>query len=95
MTSARAGDHEQHQRAVDPDAPARAEEQRRDDADDGGEGQDDRRVDAREPFDEGLARRPLRLRALDQLDDPRQRRVARRPGDARLQRAIAVDAAGE
>ena len=44
---------------------------------DDGQRQDDGRVDAGEAIDEGLARRALRLRALDEMDDARQRRIAR------------------
>ena len=55
----------------------------------------DGRVDAREPIDERLARRALRLGALHQVNDPRQRRVAPEARDDHVERAAAVDRAGE
>ena len=92
---ARAGDDEQHQRPIDPRAPGPAEaaaaRRRRAAASD----EHRRRVDAREPLDERLARRALRLRALDEMDDARERRVAAQPRHVDFERAAAVDRAGE
>ena len=74
---ARARDHQQHERSINPRRPAgTAKEQGGASAIDDRERQHDRGVDAREAIDERLARRALRLRALDQVDDPRQRGVA-------------------
>ena len=93
---ARARDDEQHQRAIDPArssvAPkssggTMADRQRED--------EHGRRVDPREAIDEGLARRALRLRLLHQVDDARERGVAAQPRDPHVERAAAVDRAGE
>ena len=93
---ARARDDEQHERAIDPVVPARAERRAAERPRPPPPARcTDRRVDAREALDEGLRRRPLRLRALDEVDDPRQRGVAPEPRDADLERAAAVDGAGE
>ena len=92
---ARARHDEQHQRAVDPRLPAAAERERRHDGDPYRQHDDGRRVDAREALDQRLGRRALRLRALDEMDDPRQRRVAAQPRDAHLERAAPVDGARE
>ena len=69
--------------------------ERRDDRDDRGERHHRRRVYAREPFHEGLGRRTLRLRPLDEVDDARQRRIAAEPRHADVERATAVDGPGE
>ena len=61
-------------------SPETAEQQRRDRSN--GQRQDDRRVNAREAIHERLARRALRLRALDEVNDARDRRVAAQPRDA-------------
>ena len=74
---ARARDDEQHERAIDPGrasgrrTPAAARRRRT-----AASAMHRRRVDAREPLDERLRRRALRLRLLDQVDDARERRVA-------------------
>ena len=93
---ARARDDEQHERAVDPAAPrcpGRARAARCPISD--GEDEHGRRVDPREPIDERLAGRALRLRPLDEVDDPRERGVAAQPLDLNLERAAAVDRSGE
>ena len=92
---ARAGDDEQHQRAVDPGLPGGAAQHRRQRGDQNREPDHRRRVDAREPIDEGLCGRALRLCLLDQVDDFCQGRVAAHPRHPHLQRAAAVDGAGE
>ncbi len=90
-----AGDHQQHQGAVHPVEPGAAEGQRRDER--GGDGDEDhhRRVDARELIDEALRRRPRALGFLYGVDDPRQGAVVGAAAHRILQRALAVDAAGE
>ena len=56
---------------------------------------DDRRVDAGEAIDEGLRRRALRLRLLDQVDDPRDRRVAPGPRHADVEAPVPLMRPGE
>ena len=92
---ARARDDQQHQRAIDPASQRRTEGQRRNDGDRERQRDDRRRVDAREPLDECLRGRPLRLRLLDEVDDARERRVPSQPRDPDVERAAAVDAAGK
>ena len=89
-------DDQQHERAVDPRS-ARRRRTRAAGATASATARADhrRRVDAREALDERLRRRPLRLRLLDQVNDPRERRVAAEPRHAHLERAAAVDGAGE
>ena len=92
---ARARHDEQHQRAVDPRLPRRRQASGGTTATSDRQDDDRRRVDAREALDERLRGRALRLRLLDEMDDARQRRVAAEPRDADVERAAAVDAAGE
>ncbi len=92
---ARAGDDQQDERAVEPVVPVLMKRQRRHHGDGGRQHEHRRRVDAREPLDQRLRRRPLRLRALDQVDDPRERGVAPQPRHADVERAAAVDRPGE
>ena len=84
---ARARDHQQHERAVDPRTPDCAPQQS------GGTSATIAAsastagvYNAREPLDERLARRALRLRALDEMDDARQRRIARAAASTRTSR---------
>ena len=89
-----ARDDEQHQRSVDPRAPGPPEAA-------AAERRPQPTARARSAcrrartVDERLARRALRLRALDEMDDPRQRRVAAQPRDRHVERAAAVDRPGE
>ena len=66
--------------AVEPRAPSSVQRQRRHDRDQDRQHEDDRGVDAREAIDERLARRALRLRALDQVDDARDASSRRAAG---------------
>ena len=88
---ARAGHHEQDECAIDPVVPPQLKSQRRHDRHGRRQQHDGRRVDPREALDERLRRRPLGLRALDQMDDARQRRVAPEPRHADLESAAPVD----
>ncbi|MCY1414360.1 hypothetical protein D9M71_298080 [compost metagenome] len=90
-----AGDHQQHQGAVDPVEPGAVERQRRQDGGDDGDEDHRRRVDAREAVDEALGRRPRALRLFHRMDDARQGAVVGAARHAVFQRAFAVDGAGE
>ncbi|CAI8692242.1 LigA [Burkholderia sp. IT-111MI5] len=90
---ARACDHEQHQRAVDPVVPRAAHHERRHHRDQQRDREHDRRVDARELVDEALRRRLRTLRLLDRVDDPRERRVGRDGRHAVFERTRFVDRA--
>ena len=92
---ARARHDEQHERAVDPRRASPVKSERRHDGHGRRQRDDRRRVDAREALDERLRRRALGLRPLDQVNDARQRRVAPEPRHADVERAAAVDRAGE
>jgi hypothetical protein len=96
MTSAHGtGDDEQHEPAIDPRHRRAPADERRHGRDERRQHDDDGRVDAREAIDEGLRRRALGLRGLDQVDDARKRRVADQPGGLHLDGAVPVDGAGE
>ncbi len=93
---ARTRHDEQHERAVDPRRASSAP------ATSGGaiatttdKREHQRRVDAREPLDHRLRRRALGLRALDQVNDARERRVAPPARDAHVERAASVDRPGK
>ena len=90
-----AGHHQQHQGAVDPVEPGAAHGQRRQYRHHQGEGEDRRGVEARELVDEALGRGTRTLRLFHRMDDARQGGVARRRGDAKLQRTGFVDGAGK
>jgi len=92
---ARAGHHQQHQRAVDPVEPHRAHEQRRNDRHGQRQREHHRGVDFRELIDEALGRSARPLSLLDGMDDPRQGRVVRRRSHRVFQRTGLVDGAGE
>jgi len=90
-----AGNHQQHQRLVDPVHPLAGQEQRRHHRGQQGDQEHCRRIDLREAVDEALGRRAAGLGGLHRVDDPRQRRIAGRGADPVLEGAGAVDAAGE
>ena len=91
---ARAGDDQQHQRAVEPRRKGLTKRQRHADGHPHRQKQHQRRVVARESLDERLGRCLLRLGRLDESDDPRQRGVAPEPRDTDVQRSGTVDAPG-
>ena len=87
MTSAQGqADDEEHERPVNPRAPAAESGERRQDGHDRRQDEHRRRVDAREPIDEGLARRALRLCTLDEMNDPRDGGVGAEPPDPHFER---------
>ena len=77
---ARTRDDEQHERRDRSTSSPGPSRERRHDRDERRQHDDGGRVDPREAIDEGLRRRALRLRGLDQVDDARKRRVADRAG---------------
>ncbi len=90
-----ASDDEQHERAVEPHAPSAVHEQGRQEEYCNGEDHHDGRVDFGELLHPLLARRAPALRRADHADDLRQRRVVGRLGGDDVERAFAIDSAGE
>ena len=99
----RRGDHEgartrydeEDQRAIDPGVPRRRNDERWDDRQRHRQSDDGGRINAREALDECLDRGSLRLRLFDEVNDPRQGRVAPETCHANLERTASVDAPGK
>ena len=90
-----AGDHQQDERPVEPVAPRRAEQQRRH-HEDGERERDHRwRVHAGELLDPLLGPGAPAVRSLDHAGDAGERGIFGRLGALDLERAVAVDGAGE
>ena len=84
-----AGDDEEAKRLVEPTAPV-AEEKRRNDRDDQGHDEDERRINRREAVDEALHRRLRGLRVFDCVDDARRKTVGRGRRDEHFDRGREV-----
>ena len=92
---ARARDHQQHERAPAPLREAAQPHQWRNDGDREREHHHRRRVPGTEAIDQLLHRRLGRLRLLDQLHHPRERRIPRRCGHLDVEQAAGVERTGE
>ncbi len=91
---ARACNHQEHERPVNPRRPV-AGERAAGDGDQRGERDDDRRVHRREPIDELLRWRPARLGLLDEMNDAGEHRPRGGFRDPNVEHAGAVERAGE
>ncbi len=90
---ARAGDDEEHQRAIEPHRCIASGDEGRDNRDDRGERDDRRCIDACEAIDERLDRRAASLCGLHQVDDAGEACVASDPDHLEIERAAAIDGA--
>ena len=89
-----AGDHQEHQRPVDPGSPG-AREEGRHDGQQYGQADDDGRIDPREARDEMFAARLVFGGVLHQLEDARSGGLAEDADRPHAQHAAEVDAAGQ
>ena len=92
---ARAGQHEEHQRPVEPGLERPAAQDRWDGCDDNRHQEHDRRVHAGEPVDEPLRRGTFGLGCLDRGGDPVERAEPLRRGHGHFERTALVDRPGE
>ena len=91
---ARTGDDQKHERAIDPGRSVSSERQRWYHRDDRRQRNDRGCVDAREAIDERLNGRAPRLRGFNEVNDPRESRVASDADDLEVERATTVDRPG-